>query len=94
MEVKDARREAVHVGRGKDTLGSFNVSDNVVCRTCGHVGLVISYREKPNLEDYVRNAPNLILRKHQRRIGLTCGCYAKLHRQIVHIRKNGKGNGK
>jgi hypothetical protein len=78
---------AVHVAIGRDTLGEFNVCDEAECPNCKHVGLLIWYKTKPKLSDYVRNAPSLIL-KGRRQIGLTCGCYAKLHRQITHIKEN------
>jgi hypothetical protein len=81
-------KEAVFVGVGKDSLGPFNVQDGRLCPSCGHAGLVITYKRKPKLSDYVRSAPALILRG-RRTIGLTCGCYAKLHRQITHINGNG-----
>jgi len=69
---------------GRDALGPFNVEE-AQCSRCSHQGLVIHYKVKPKLDPYVRDARSLVMRKPSRQIGLTCGCYAKLHRQIVHI---------
>jgi len=80
----------VHIARGVDSLGTFNVMDNEICPNCKHAGQIVVYRTKPKMSDYVRDAPSLVMKKPGRRIGFTCGCYAKLHRQIVHI-DYGKG---
>jgi hypothetical protein len=68
---------------GRDDFGPFKIKEGE-CPKCQHEGLVVQYTAAPRLSDYVKKARALIL-NGKRIIGLTCGCYAKYHRQVAHI---------
>ncbi len=74
-------------GSGVDSLGSFKfyVPGNCgVCKKANNV--VVTYAPvtiKRGLGDIKRESTLL---KDTPHLGLTCGCYAKFHRQVAHIR--------
>lgn len=79
---------------GHDSLGKFDMCAGM-CGVC-HVGrnapheppiMVIRYRDSPKVNQYVAKAKSLLIRNKKsgffiRTIGINCGCYAKVHRQI------------
>lgn len=84
----------IYMGSGKDGVGEFRLyQDGARCEKCGEEGvIVVSYR-KVFLTKYVKEARSLILFNHKGkklRLGIECGCYAKLHRQVTHIRNGEK----
>lgn len=79
--------------RAKDSLGAFYLNAFGVCR-CGVCGkrntISVTYKDRPMVSAYVAKAPSLLIRNKKtknfiRTIGINCGCYAKIHRQIAHI---------
>lgn len=74
--------------KGSDDFGTFRLREGKVCQACGQRGVAVIYRPKYlELEKEVLEAPSLILKDSGKPIGVTCGCYAKLHRQVAHIRR-------
>lgn len=89
---------------GEDNLGKFTIYVPDKCQVCekeSEVGLY--YRSKDsrmNLKSLGIEAEDTILytargtlgkgRGSLKHIGITCGCYAKLQRQIAHIRDKKK----
>lgn len=79
---------------GRDSLGDFElfIPIRTSCGICNRKGLCVRYQDKPSLGRYAAEAPGLLLRNKKtsnfiRTIGINCGCYAKVHRQIAHIQK-------
>jgi hypothetical protein len=73
---------------GQDTLGRFEVSCTgslITCECCSaDVTVGVWYLEpRPDVTGLtvLGNPPD-----PERTIGVTCGCYAKLHRQLAHIK--------
>ncbi len=77
--------------KGSDKLGKFTLRQAVCCGVCGKkVMTCVHYEQKPKVTEYVAKARSLLIRnkrtnKFIRTIGINCGCYAKVHRQLVHI---------
>jgi hypothetical protein len=77
----------------KDVLGKFRLRWND-CEHCGSTGQVCVEYWKPDFI-YFGGAKGkagrafkdgkLLLKKSRTNLGVTCGCYAKLHRQLTHI---------
>lgn len=79
--------------KGEDKLGTFRIitlPDKPICGVCRRRVAVVQYRSAPKVSDYAAAAKGLLIRnkktsKYIRTIGINCGCYAKVHRQIAHI---------
>lgn len=75
---------------GKDDFGHF-VIDSGNCCYCHRIGLNLKYLsgtfKLPNGE-YPVEVTTTILNEVRNSIGITCGCYAKFHRQVAHIKDN------
>lgn len=74
--------------QGEDKFGRFKIEPGE-CGVCGKFSIRVSYKDTPKVTGYVRKARSFLL-KHKKRglirkVGINCGCYAKVHRQIVHI---------
>lgn len=77
---------------GQDALGKFQVIVDD-CPVCGFKdGYCVRWKDTPKVDDYVKNARSFLLRvknyastRLHRQVGINCGCYAKVHRQMVHI---------
>lgn len=85
---------------GHDSLGEFIVLGITFrrksCGICGKTGTSIRYEDTPKVSTYAAKARSLLIRNKRtknfiRTIGITCGCYAKVHRQIAHIESGKKG---
>lgn len=74
------------VVRGEDDLGRFTITAGH-CVNCSKSGVCVKYGPKSfSLANFnIADVQNTILRDTKNRIGITCGCYAKFHRQITHI---------
>lgn len=88
---------------GEDSLGFFDTENYKRCGVCHEspIGTVIVYRHAPKLSDYVKHSRSLLLRvdagtkvRLARRVGVNCGCYAKVHRQVKAIELGGDKHGK
>lgn len=83
---------------GHDDLGSFEVSIPGRCDSCGievDVGLkysTISLTRGLADRKIKLDTPSLIYKKGKT-IGVSCGCYARFHRQVAHIERRPKRNG-
>jgi len=76
---------------GADDFGTFTIYANPLdeaeqCIYCGALPkLMLEYDDPgPNLKGIDTSAT--ILEDDTAAIGVTCGCYAKFHRQVTHIR--------
>ena len=74
------------VGEGRDAFGPFNLEEGF-CDSC-------EMNNDLNVRWYGKNALQLpagidvestILKHPHRKVGINCGCYGKLHRQVAHI---------
>ena len=71
---------------GRDDVGRFVLVAGE-CHNCREDGVCVKYAPKSfsvanwNLKD----EEYTILGSTQNKLGVTCGCYAKFHRQITHI---------
>lgn len=78
-------------GQGSDAIGEFHVVRPLTRCLCGEIPVFGILYTKTATEAYSKATLDLeatILKptaRQSRSIGLTCGCYAKLHRQIAHI---------
>lgn len=73
------------VGRFVVIMGRPRNSSRFACSSCGMQGQpVVRYLEKLKVDEKVECAPSFIGRG-RRTFGVSCGCYARLHRQLVHI---------
>lgn len=78
------------ISSGVDKFGAFAVREGR-CGVCGKHELCIQYHHRPRIPEYSRTSPSLLVRVRRevgrgvRQLGLTCGCYGKLHRQVGHI---------
>jgi hypothetical protein len=74
------------VTSGSDDLGKFHLQMPGFCSACQTpVDACVDYRDaslRKGLGDIKRE--DTILKSL--RVGVTCGCYAKFHRQVAHIR--------
>ena len=72
---------------GKDDLGAFKVYTPGICPICKEeVGAIVSYNTvslKRGLKDIDRSKTLL---RDEPACEVNCGCYAKFHRQVAHIR--------
>lgn len=73
---------------GSDELGSFQVYIPSVCGVCNTSQEVVLKYTPQSLRAGLDSieVEKTILKKHTKPVGLTCGCYAKFHRQVAHIR--------
>ena len=90
------------IAAGHDSVGKFKVRNNKAlepssyrCPSCRkEPGLIVHWDAKIHLPKRILEAPSFILHSKShtmvRVVGLTCGCYAKVHRQIAHINGNGR----
>jgi hypothetical protein len=81
--VKTAKRT---VFRGADDVGKFVMTAGI-CKACGRHTACVKYAPKSaSLTNWNIVSPeHTIIRDWSNRLGITCGCYAKFQRQIVHI---------
>jgi hypothetical protein len=77
---------------GHDKIGKFIMNDNRMpnkCGICREDAICLRYTSSGlHISSYIREAPSFLMRNRNkwiRTIGITCGCYAKVHRQMVHI---------
>lgn len=78
--------------KGRDAFGRFDLVEKD-CPCCSKASqLVVWYHNTPDIPQYALNSPSLLIRLSSTRIawrvGITCGCYAKLHRQVAHIMRD------
>lgn len=67
---------------GRDSCGSFNIELPGKCDYCGEVvDAVVVYRSWTN----EIKIGTTLLKSRKRKLGITCGHYAALCRQIAHI---------
>jgi hypothetical protein len=77
---------------GEDKFGKFKIVPGE-CKVCDEFAICVHYKETPRVSDYVKQARSFVLRiknrggkpQLHRRVGISCGCYAKAHRQVAHI---------
>lgn len=69
---------------GEDDFGeySFVIEPCDICKATGMLGL--QYFNKPRLPAGIK-LKDTIHKIYPRVIGVSCGCYAKFHRQVAHI---------
>jgi hypothetical protein len=82
---------------GHDKLGIFEIKAGQcgICKAGNSSGnmtslMVVQYKRTPRVDEYVSQAKALLIRNKKtgnfiRTIGINCGCYSKVHRQITHI---------
>lgn len=77
--------EAKHLTKGEDNIGKFQMFQQGNCPVCrATVGVSLRYTSRTlKITDYVKNAPSFLLQA--RSIGVSCGCYGRMQRQIAHI---------
>ena len=72
---------------GVDRFGAFTIEDGF-CEICGDQAFVVTYEQFEAL-GYDEQGPispkHLIIGETKKDIGVTCGCYGRLHRQVGHI---------
>ena len=92
--VLDYGKEAEMAKRnGHDSLGKFvlQAGECRICKEGKHVPIMtITYTDKPKVNAYVAKAKALLIRNKRtgafiRTLGINCGCYAKVQRQIKAI---------
>jgi hypothetical protein len=73
-----------------DSLGRWKIWDTRetnkrdICNWCGErVPLIVKPHTALQLPEGIDISATILSRGN--RLGLTCGCYAKLHRQVAHI---------
>lgn len=69
---------------GEDVFGHFVIGADK-CAVCGQVGICVKYGPDLKLPDSI-SVESTILKHVTHSIGITCGDYGKLHRQVTHIR--------
>jgi hypothetical protein len=77
---------------GSDAFGKFVISGGP-CSLCGLSGLNVKYQPKAFKLPKDITPEATILKTTDNYIGINCGCYGKLHRQITHITERWDGNG-
>jgi hypothetical protein len=79
------KTKAVSV-HGKDDFGRFIIGAGD-CINCGVTGICVKYSPRTfSLQEWGLESPEFtILRDTKNRVGITCGCYGKFHRQVTHI---------
>jgi hypothetical protein len=78
---------------GEDAFGKFVITGGP-CNMCGHAGgFTVKYAPKSFKLPKGLSVEATILRTTDNYIGLNCGCYGKLHRQVTHITERWEGNG-
>lgn len=79
--------------QGKDAFGKFIVTGGP-CNLCGHAGgYTVKYAPKSFKLPKDITPEATVLKTTDNYIGLNCGCYGKLHRQVTHITERWEGNG-
>lgn len=71
-----------------DSFGVWRLFQNVECHACGEI-VPLAVRSKRG-NHHLTLPPGIavestILKQHGNTLGLSCGCYAKFHRQVAHI---------
>ena len=81
-----SHRQRVVPIAGKDDLGRFIIGAGE-CINCQRTGICVKYAPKDfSLANFnIADVANTILKDTRNRVGITCGFYAKFHRQITHI---------
>jgi hypothetical protein len=89
-------RKADHIP-GEDAFGQF-VIESGICPKCGQAGLIVRYGPEVHLPQGISCSATIL--RDGRSVGLLCGDYGKLHRQVTHIesyilnhQKEGVSNG-
>lgn len=78
---------------GSDAFGKFVITGGP-CGVCGQSGLyTIKYAPKSFALPMDITPEATILKTVDNYIGLNCGCYGKLHRQVTHINERMSSNG-
>ena len=78
---------------GSDAFGKFVITGGP-CDLCGHTGgFTVKYQPKSFKLPKGMTPEATILKTTDTYIGLNCGCYGKLHRQVTHITERWDGNG-
>lgn len=71
------------VTHGEDAFGRFHIKTGF-CGTCDfNCGALVQYVNPPEFPEGIERARTIL--KGSRKIGIDCGCYGKLHRQVAHI---------
>lgn len=80
-----------YIASGHDDYGNFRIYIKDTCSKCGQLKVTMKYTQPVKLlilPDYVKEANGLIYKNAP--LGITCGCYAKFQRQVVHITEGRK----
>jgi hypothetical protein len=77
---------AVKRDLGSDAFGKFTFATAFDCGVCmrPNVRTIAYHKGKLDFGDGIE-VRKTILRTPETRIGINCGCYGKLHRQVAHI---------
>jgi hypothetical protein len=71
---------------GSDEFGRFTIVEGE-CGKCGHKSPInVKYRPRSFWLESDIKLESTILKSLDHRLGVTCGCYGKFHRQVTHIR--------
>lgn len=83
--TRKLRTKAVTV-RGEDALGRFIVGAGK-CINCSTTCICVKYAPASfSLANFnIADVGNTLLKDTKNRVGITCGCYGKFHRQVTHI---------
>lgn len=78
------------ISTGKDKFGAFAIERNheqeqELCISCDEpMPIKLEYLDLMGFPEGI-DVKATILKDEHAAIGITCGCYAKLHRQVAHI---------
>jgi hypothetical protein len=93
-ELRSAR-----IIKGGDSFGKWHLAissaatPTTACPICGNpIEALLAYTSGPKFPMEIKVA-HTILKKSRNPIGVTCGCYAKLIRQVTHIADAGLAKG-
>ena len=72
---------------GKDKFGPFVLDTRILpCDACGASNSArIAYTKQPSIPLSIRQEDTILPQPLTMWLGVTCGCYAKFHRQVAHI---------
>lgn len=91
-----AQHPSVHILQGRDSYGSWKMATSEaltagcpLCEQPAHA--VLRYYQLHLPQDIP--VERTILKRTRNPIGVDCGCYAKFHRQVVHITESGLRKG-
>lgn len=78
---------AVKRRTGEDAFGKFVIGETYNCEVCNRPNVLVIRYNKDSLDlGEGIEVGKTILKEATTRIGINCGCYGKLHRQVAHIR--------